>query len=272
MPGDSKHTEWLLDTGKTILTEEGIQVKVFEYQHQNDDDILSSWARHFRNHYCLDTEIDDYREGYGCTREEFLKLIKFPDRKKVPGPSIRSGDFGELLVADYLEYLCGYVVPRTRYGDKNIRNESTKGSDIIGFKILSGDEWSENDELAIFEAKAQFSGDKPNPRLQDAVDDSAKDILRKAESLNAIKQRLRQQQDSQNVKIVTRFQNDVDRPHKTCFGAAALFDNAVFDENDIKKTKTASHPYHANLTLVTIKGQDMMKLVHELYERAANEA
>ena len=173
MPWDSKHTEWLLDTGKTILTEEGIQVKVFEYQHQNDDDILSSWARHFRNHYCLDTEIDDYREGYGCTREEFLKLIKFPDRKKVPGPSIRSGDFGELLVADYLEYLCGYVVPRTRYGDKNIRNESTKGSDIIGFKILSGDEWSENDELAIFEAKAQFSGDKPNPRLQDAVDDSA---------------------------------------------------------------------------------------------------
>ena len=85
-------------------------------------------------------------------------------------------------------------------------------------------------------------------------------------------QRLRQQQDSQNVKIVTRFQNDVDRPHKTCFGAAALFDNAVFDENDIKKTTTASHPYHANLTLVTIKGQDMMKLVHELYERAANEA
>ena len=30
MPWDSKHTEWLLDTGKTILTEEGIQVKVFE--------------------------------------------------------------------------------------------------------------------------------------------------------------------------------------------------------------------------------------------------
>ena len=272
MPWSSAHIKWLIDTGKTVLTKDGRKVQVFEYRHQKNDTILTSWAKHFRNHYCFDNEIDDYREGYGYTREEYLNLIKFPDGKQSPGPSIRSGDFSELLIADYLEYLCGYIVPRTRYGDKTIRNESEKGCDIIGFKIINKDQVSEDDELAIFEAKAQFSGKKPNQRLQDAVDGSSKDTIRKAESLNAIKQRLHQQGNNIHAKIVTRFQNDVDRPHKTIYGAAALFDENVFDIESIKKTETASHSYPKKLTLITVKGKDMMKLVHDLYERAAREA
>jgi len=185
-----EHTSWFVDTGKVLTSSDGITIEVWEFVYEKDEVILSQWAKHFRNHYCLDDEIDYFRKGYGYSRAEYLNEIKFPDKSKTPGPSIRAGDFGEVLIADFLEYVLEHWVPRTRYGDKTIRNESTKGSDIIGFKILDDKNDSPNDTLSIFEAKTQFTGKKPKPRLQDAIDDSSKDHLRKGESLNAIKHRL----------------------------------------------------------------------------------
>lgn len=226
--------------------------------------MLSVWAKHFRNHYCLDSEIDSYRKGYNCTRSEFLNNIKFPDSSVPPGPSIRAGDFGEILVADYLEYFLQFWVPRTRYGNKAIRNESTKGSDIIGFKFVGAEE-SPEDTLAIFESKTQFSGTKPKPRLRNAVDDSAKDQVRKAESLNAIKQRLYEKGSYGSATRIDRFQNPADRPHSEISGAVALFEDSIFDRNHISETTTGAHPNSENLVLLVVHGEQFMNLVHNLY-------
>ncbi|MGR6750405.1 Hachiman antiphage defense system protein HamA [Aeromonas veronii] len=272
MPWTSKHTKWLIDTGERLKTANGKDVEVWEFQHQKNTNVLSAWAKHFRNHYCFDSEIDYFRNGYKCSREEYLNTIKFPDPKAAPGPSIRAGDFGEVLVADFLEYLHGYWVPRTRYGNKTIRNESTKGSDIIGFHFVEDGNISSKDTLAIFEAKAQFSGKKSMARLQDAVDGSAKDIARKAESLNAIKQRLYDRRELFGAAKIERFQNEVDSPYKEVYGAVALFENTLFDSNLTSLTDTSSHPHSGDFVLVVIKGEQMMALVHELYMRAANEA
>lgn len=272
MPWTSEHTKWFVDTGERINTVNGKEVEVWEFRHQDDNDVLSAWAKHFRNHYCFDDEIDYWRRGYKFSRAEYLNNIKFPDSKSAPGPSIRAGDFGEVLVADFLEYLLGYWVPRTRYGDKTIRNESTKGSDIIGFHIVNDGEASPKDKLAIFEAKAQFSGKKAKARLQDAVDDSAKDITRKAESLNAIKQRLHSRNELDDAEKIERFQNEVDHPYKEGYGAVALFENLLFDSSLTSSTDSSSHPYSGDLTLVVIKGDQMMELVHDLYRRATDEA
>jgi len=272
MPWTSEHTKWLIDTGERLNTTDGKEVEVWEFRHEKDEAVLSAWAKHFRNHYCFDSEIDYWRRGYKCSRGEYLNTIKFPDQKDAPGPSIRAGDFGEVLVADFLEYLLGYWVPRTRYGDKTIRNESTKGSDIIGFHIVKDGKASSKDKLAIFEAKAQFSGKKAKARLQDAVDGSAKDIARKAESLNAIKQRLHGRNELDNAEKIERFQNEVDHPYKEVYGAVALFENPLFDGNLTSSTDASSHPHSGDLALVVIKGDQMMALVHELYRRAADEA
>ncbi|HLA60013.1 MAG TPA: Hachiman antiphage defense system protein HamA, partial [Puia sp.] len=214
-----------------MKSSDGKPIEIWEFKHQADTKILTSWAKHFRNHYCLDDHIDILRKGTGMSRSEFLNNIKFPDGpggNKI-GPGIRSGDFGEILISDYLQYILSFWVPRTtRYSDKNIRNESEKGCDIIGFKMLKSKE-SPSDALAVFEAKAQFSGRKANPRLQDAVDGSAKDWIRLAESLSAIKQRLLEQQKLQEADTVERFQNFNDRPYKPMWGAAALFDTSVYD-------------------------------------------
>ncbi|MBN2286078.1 MAG: DUF1837 domain-containing protein [Tissierellales bacterium] len=272
MQWSSEHTKWLVETKRRLKTTDGKEVSVWEFRHAKDEAVLSAWARHFRNHYCFDTDIDYMCKGYGCSRADYLNNIKFPDPKDAPGPSIRAGDFGEIMVADYLEYLLGYWVPRTRYGDKTVRNESAKGSDIIGFHIVKDGNYSKKDILAIFEAKTQFSGRKAKSRLQNAVDDSAKDVTRKGESLNAIKQRLYYQNQPDNADKIDRFQNDVDNPYKEVYGAVALFDSQLFDSSLVSSTNSSSHPYSDGLVLLVIKGDQMMKLVHDLYRRAADEA
>ena len=272
MPWTSEHIKWLVDTGERLKTDGGREVGVWEFRHEEDEAVLTAWAKHFRNHYCLDTEIDFLRKGSKYSRAEYLNEIKFPSLKDAPGPSIRAGDFGEVLVADFLEYLFGYWVPRTRYGNKTIRNESTKGCDIIGFKIKKDGEASSEDKLVIFEAKVQFSGEKPKARLQDAVDGSAKDTTRKAESLNAIKQRLYELNMLGSAEKIERFQNEVDQPYKEIYGAVALFKNPLFDRHLASSTDSSSHPYSGDLVLVVIKGDEMMDLVHDLYRRAADEA
>ena len=74
-----KHIEWLKDTKERLKTTDGKNVQVFEFLHQKDEKMLSDWARHFRNHYCLDSDIDFLREGYGYSRGKYLEEIKFPD-------------------------------------------------------------------------------------------------------------------------------------------------------------------------------------------------
>ena len=267
-----KHLQWLVDTNRLLRTSDGKRVRIMELRHVLDDEILSAWATHFRNHYCSDGQIDRLRRGTGLSRAKYLRKIKFPDQKIPPGPSIRAGDFGEILVADYLRFVLGYWLPRTRYDKKVVRNESTKGTDIIGFKVLKRGVDDPKDSLAIFETKAQFSGKKPKARLQNAVDDSSKDEIRKAESLNAIKQRLLDSERHEQVQVVERFQNPEDRPYTEQYGAVALFSSDVYDKAKIKSTDASEHLYPNRLILIVIHGAKMMELVHELYRRAADEA
>jgi|SRR3989344_635087 len=267
-----KHTDWIVDKGEKITTSEGKEVIILELDHTDDEVILSGWAKHFRDQYCDDSQIDLLRAGTSHSRSSYLKEIKFPDETQGLGPSIRSGDFGEILVADYLQYRLGFWVPRTRYRSKTIRDESTKGSDILGFKFIESDKSSPQDTLAIFESKTQFTGRAAENKLQEAVTHSIKDQMRKAESLNAIKQRFLDNGDAREVEKVQRFQDSVGNPYKEISGAAALFATPLFDADLLKATATSEHPNSKQLVLLVIKGIDMMKLVHELYRRAANEA
>jgi hypothetical protein len=245
---------------------------VWELRHQADAATLSGWAGHFRNHYCLDTQIDQLRNGTGYSRRDYLLDIKFPDATEAPGPSIRAGDFSEVLVADYLEYIRGFWVPRTRYANKVIRNESTKGCDIVGIRLQAPGVVSPKDVLVIFESKAQFSGKKGNSLLQKAIDGSAKDVARKAETLNAMKQRFLDTNQVDNAKVVERFQNPNDHPYIEIAGAAAIMSADLYNAATISTADAKKHPNKRNLRLVVISGADLMKLTHHLYQRAADEA
>lgn len=210
--------------------------------------------------------------GTGLGHPDYLRTILFPDAKIAPGPSLRSGDFGEIIVADFIEYFLGYWCPRElRYQDRWNRNDSTKGCDVIGFKFADEDNPSPADELFIFESKSGMSATDAN-RLQDAIDDSIKDRLREGMSLNAIKRRFFDRGEMGDALKVERFQNQADRPFRRINGAAAILDEAVFAETDLAATNGAAHFNQDNLHLLVIRGPTLMKLVHALYERAADEA
>jgi hypothetical protein len=280
--GGLPHLQWLVDTGERLKTADGKTIEVWEFQHAAAPDVLSAWARHFRNHYCSDSDID-FLKGK-ATRKEFLENLKFPSKTTSLGPSVRAGDFGEILVADYLQWILGFSVPRVRWNGKIVRDESSKGSDVIGFHFHDASGKSPKDRLAVFETKTRFSASGNANRLQDAISDSAKDHIRIDESLNYIKQRLFEKGEKAEASKIERFQNPVDIPYQEVFGAAAIYSQEHYDPaqvclSDTKKiskpskpTEFKPHPKRDALVLVVIKGTDMMNLVNELYRRAADEA
>jgi Cap4 SAVED domain len=278
----SKHLNWLVDTGERLKTADGKTVEVWELRHAREDTVLSAWARHFRNHYCSDADIDFLRGSR--SRKDYLEQIKFPSTTSSLGPPVRAGDFGEILVADFLQWILGYSVPRVRWNSKVVRDESPKGSDVIGFRFERTTGTSPNDVLAVFEAKTKFSAGSKTNRLQDAINDSAKDHIRIDESLNYVKQRLFETGQKDEAAKIDRFQNPVDNPYREVYGAAALFSLDQFQEGEIsaadcqkipvspKHSTFKPHPNRDELVLVVIRGAEMMTLAHELYRRAADEA
>lgn len=278
----SKHLDWLVDTKQRLQTADGKTVEVWELRHVKDDAVLKAWAKHFRNHYCPDSDIDFLRGSR--SRKNYLEEIKFPSATSKLGPGVRAGDFGEILIADFLQWVLGYSVPRVRWNNKIVRDESSKGSDVIGFQFEKPAGESPKDTLAVFESKTKFSGGSKANRLQDAINDSAKDHIRIDESLNYVKQRLFEKGQKDEAVKVERFQNPVDNPYREVYGAAALFSEDQFQASEVTAadcqkipasrdgTVTKPHPNWDNLVLVVIKGVDMMTLVHELYKRAADEA
>lgn len=264
------HVAWLKNTGEFVGTADGRKAEIWLLQHCDHHAILSAWATHFRQHYCQDKDLPDLVMDTGLSNSEFLTEIKFPDAAKAPGPSTRAGDFGEILVADFIEYVLGYWCPRHgRYEERENRNVPSNGTDVIGF-MFADEEPSLDDELLVIEAKAGFRPTKEN-RLQQAIDDSGKDLVREAMSLSTIKQRLLKINRDDALKI-GRFQNAGDRPFKRTNAAVAILDDEIFGDMALVDADASKHPNRENLKLIIIRGASMMDLVHALYLRAANEA
>lgn len=81
-----KFTEWLVEEKeKNITTVDGKHIKVFSFNYDSsDNETMSAWAKHFRNHYCADEIIDILRRGTGLSRTDYLLNIKFPDESLAP--------------------------------------------------------------------------------------------------------------------------------------------------------------------------------------------
>jgi hypothetical protein len=101
------HLSNLTKCAETLATSDGHCIDVWELRVPATAGYLSAWASNFRQHYCSESEIDDLRAGTGLSRAEYLTQLVFPDKTAAPGPGIRAGDFAELLISDYVEYLLG---------------------------------------------------------------------------------------------------------------------------------------------------------------------
>lgn len=266
------YLKYLQKSGKPLQSADGKAIHIWELSVPEGDPCLNEWSKRFRQHYCLDSEIDALRDGTGLSRSDYLVHMVFPDKAIGWGPGVRSGDFAELLIADYVEYLLGFWVPRGKYAEKASRDESVKGVDILGFKLATPPRESPADTLLTFEVKAQLGGGNYQGRLQTAVDDSSKDYLRSAYTLNATKRRLFKAGNQEGALVVRRFQNIADRPYIFTSGAAAVLSDESYDEIALQATSAVAHTNSVALELLVVRGSHLMALVHALYERAASEA
>lgn len=263
------HIKFYNKLSSTEKTQDGVLVDIIDIVPVIDElDTMSNWAKHLRNLYCEDSKIDEYISGTGKTKSEYLNSLVFPGKS-----FIISGDFAETLVADYIEFILNYYVPRNKFLHKGAnRNTSPMGIDVIGFKIQNIDLPNIVDEMVTCEVKASLVGRKKKT-LQNAIDDSIKDVsLRNAESLNAIKRRLIDGNNMEDAKKVERFQNPDDNPYRLITSAIAVHSNHNWDNVVITKSNCNDHPNKGNLYLFVIKGDCLMDLAKKLYTIACDEA
>ena len=266
------HFDWFQDTGERVQSACGLEIEIWQLDAADDPAILSDWAKHLRQHYCADADLPAIVAGTGLTNEAYLLERVFPHATAAPGPSVRSGDFSEILLTDYLEYSLGCWCPREfRYSGRWNPNDPTKGCDVVGFKPAAIEGESPADALYVFEVKGGMTASKAN-RLQVAIADSFKDATREAFTLHALKRHMLKAGQEADAARVTRYQLEADRPFRRINGAAAVLDTAVAAETDFTTCDTTGHPNGANLHLIVVRGPTLMQLVHALYARAANEA
>jgi hypothetical protein len=252
---------------ENVITNQGEKVQIFHLIPENEEVAMVEWARNLRRNYADDQVTDEMSSSLGVSHEEYLKTYKFPDPLDTWGKVVMIGDFSEILIADYLQYVLDYVVPRTRYNSKINRNRSTQGSDLIAYNVASSDEWNPKDELLVFEVKAQSSEAKAKARLQEAVEHSSKDITRLAESLVASAEILTRVGKQNQAKVVQRFLNGTDRPYITRYAAAAVHSTFSFSRDLIQQLDTSQHPSEG-VQLIVVHCDRLKDFINSMYERA----
>ncbi|MEY9952828.1 Hachiman antiphage defense system protein HamA [Leifsonia sp. EB34] len=268
-PGYLDH---LTQADPALNTNEGVEIALWELANPIDLASLAEWARSFRQLYCLDDEIDELRSGTGKSRAEYLTDLVFPSASSGLGPATRAGDFTELLVSDYVEHELGLWVPRQKYMHKSNPDQSIQGVDVLGMSEVDPSAGSIDDVLLVCEVKAGLSTAPYADQLQKAIDDSSKDYLRVAYTLNATKRRLLAMGNRERAKMVERFQNIADNPYVLRSTAAAVLSDEAFDATALVAASTAGHNNKEHLNLLVVKGPELMKLVHSLYAEAASGA
>lgn len=255
-------SRWFKDTGIEVATSDGRRVKVINFEYAEEPQILERWAQRLRNHYIDESELNSAYQSTGLSRYDYLKSIVLPSK-----PHTRSGDFSEILIADYLEFILNYFVPRTRYENRLNKDNSSFGIDVVGFK-KHADKDNVNDELITCEVKGLLAS-RNGSVLKEALDGSIKDYsdpTRLPEALNAIRQRLKTKRKLDLVNLVERFQDVTARPYKNISGAALVCSNQFWDDNVITRIDS-THP-NSNVFIIVIRGEDLMDLTDKLYELA----
>lgn len=105
---------------KSISYSNGKEIQVYKLDNELlDDSILNNWALGLRNNYVEEILLEPLVKGTGLTKQEFLKKNIFPNHQNRLGASTMSGEFGEILVYDYINFALKHYVTRTRYLEKS---------------------------------------------------------------------------------------------------------------------------------------------------------
>jgi hypothetical protein len=259
---------------KSIPCSSGNKIQVYKLNNDLlDDNSLNNWASGLRDNYVEEILLESLVKGTGLTQKEFLEKNIFPNHQNKLGASTMSGEFGEILVYDYINFVLKYYVTRTRYFEKVNPNMSVSGSDVIGYQVKHIDNPSKTDHLIVAEVKTRSSiyGNKNSlckKTVKDAIEHSVKDRVRIGESLNAEKRRLLNRSRIEEAKIVERFQNKTDNPFSLDFFAVAVLDNELYSDQVVLDVVNSQHENIKSPNVLIIYSKELKLFLRDLYRRA----
>ena len=261
---------------KSIPYSYGKEIQVYRLNNELlDDSIINEWACSLKDNYIEENIIEDLVKGTGLTKKEYLEKNVFPDHRHHLGASTMSGEFGEILVYDYINFVLKHYVTRTRYLEKVNPNVPVTGSDVLGYQVKNIYKPSITDHLIVAEVKTRSSKSGNHKKLcektiADAIKDSKKDRVRIGESLNAEKRRLLNRMRIGEAKIVERFQNKTDNPFIIDFFAVAVLDSDLYSDQLVLDVINSQHENVKTTSILIIHSKELMKFLRDLYRRACS--
>ena len=261
---------------KSISYSNGKEIQVYKLDNELlDDSILNNWASGLRNNYVEEILLEPLVKGTGLTKQEFLERNIFPNHQNRLGASTMSGEFGEILVYDYINFALKHYVTRTRYLEKVNPDMPVPGSDVIGYKVKNIDKPSKTDHLIVAEVKTRSSksGNKNSlceKTIKDAIEHSVKDRVRLGESLNAEKRRLFNRLRNDEAKIIERFQNKTDNPFTIDFFAIAVIDSELYSDQIVLNAVNSQHENVKSTSILIIHSKELLLFLRDLYRRACS--
>jgi hypothetical protein len=259
---------------KSIPISSGEEIQIYKLNSELlDDNSLNNWALGLRDNYVEEILLESLVQGTGLTQKEFLEKNIFPNHQNNLGASTMSGEFGEILVYDYINFVLKHYITRTRYLEKVNPDMPVSGSDVIGYKVKSINKPSKSDHLIVAEVKTRSSkvGNKNRScekTVKDAIEHSIKDRVRIGESLNAEKRRLLNRSRNDEAKIVERFQNKTDNPFTLDFFAVAVLDNELYSDQVVLDVVNSQHENIKSTNILIIHSKELKLFLRDLYRRA----
>lgn len=259
---------------KSIPTSSGEEIQVYKLNRELlDNNSLNNWALGLRDNYVEEILLESLVQGTGLTQKEFLEKNIFPNHQNKLGASTMSGEFGEILVYDYINFVLKHYITRTRYLEKVNPDMPVSGSDVIGYKVKNINKPSKSDHLIVAEVKTRSSkvGNKNRScekTVKDAIEHSIKDRVRIGESLNAEKRRLLNRSRNDEAKIVERFQNKTDNPFTLDFFAVAVLDSELYSDQVVLDVVNSQHENIKSTNILIIHSKELKLFLRDLYRRA----
>ena len=258
----------------SIISSRGEEIQVYKFNTELlNENSLNNWALGLRYNYIEKDLLELAISGTGLTKKEYLEKMIFPNPEVSQGAATMSGEFGELLVYDYINYVLEYYVPRVRYFNKVNPDMPVPGSDVIGYKMENYNKGSKNDKLLVAEVKTRstISGNKTTAiteTITKAIKGASKDRVRVGESLNAEKSKLLTRGRFREAKIVERFQNKTDNPYNLDFFAVAVMDNELYSEQLILDVINNQNENIKFTNILIIHSKELKSILRDLYKRA----
>lgn len=257
---DLPKPKYLATTTQIPLNQPGLNypIESFKLASNYDDATLSEWALHIRRHYTRDDQLAPISAIQPI--EEYLRELIIPDAERT-----RTGDFGEIVVADIIQHNEGYIVPRYKQFDRDDKNMSGQGVDVVAYKLKSPLTPQTDDELLLIEVKSSRTESRVWPSLNKAKKEYRRNLARRALSVNNIRRRATMLNDLITANEMRRFQdqNAVDFKETNGYAIVVSIDDMQY-HIDHFRTKIKEND---NERVYVVHRTQLGKLIDAIYER-----